>query len=126
ATGLSESTRGLIGAKQLAAMKKTAWLVNAAHTALVDLPALAQALKKKQLAGAGVDTTGIGALGEEDAVRKAGAVLTSHSGARSAEARERSWRLVRENVRRFAAGEPLLCVVERSSGGSGGGGGRRK
>jgi len=29
---------------------------------------------------------------------------------------DRQWRLWRENIRRFAAGEPLLCVVDKAKG----------
>jgi cyclase len=46
-----------------------------------------------------------------------GIVLTDTSiGGERSEAQDRTWRLFRENVRRFAAGERLLCVVDVSSG----------
>jgi phosphoglycerate dehydrogenase-like enzyme len=112
---LTEKTRSLIGTKQLQAMKKSAFLVNAAHTRLIDLEALEQALEKKQLAGAGLDTTDIGPLPKAHGLRKTpGVVLTAHTAGGSPQTRERQWRLYRENVRRFAAGEALLCVVEAS------------
>ena len=57
---LTEKTRGILNAKTLAAMKKNALLVNAAHTALVDLPALAKAIAGKAIRGAGLDTTDVG------------------------------------------------------------------
>jgi phosphoglycerate dehydrogenase-like enzyme len=43
-------------------------------------------------------------------------VISPHIGGQSPEALDRQWRLWRENVRRFAAGEPLLCVVDRQKG----------
>jgi len=43
---LSERTRGLIGREQLRRMKKTAFLINTARGAIVDRPALIQALKE--------------------------------------------------------------------------------
>jgi phosphoglycerate dehydrogenase-like enzyme/glyoxylase-like metal-dependent hydrolase (beta-lactamase superfamily II) len=114
---LTEATRGLIGGPQLKAMKKGAYLINAAHTGLVDLPALASALEEKRLGGAGLDTSDAGALPEGHRLRKLpGVVLTAHAGAPAPEARERQWRLYRENVRRFVAGEPLLCVVDVARG----------
>jgi phosphoglycerate dehydrogenase-like enzyme/glyoxylase-like metal-dependent hydrolase (beta-lactamase superfamily II) len=110
---LTEKTRGIIDTKALKAMKKSALLVNAAHTALVDLDALAQAIRSKQIAGAGLDTTDVGPLPAAHALRKLTAVvLASHAGAPSPEAQERQWRLYRENVRRFVAGEALLSVME--------------
>ena len=48
-------TRGMIGAAQLARMKKGACLINASRGTVVDLDALAQALKEKRLDGAAVD-----------------------------------------------------------------------
>jgi hypothetical protein len=39
-------------------------------------------------------------------------VTVIEQAATSPEARDRRWRILRENVRRFVTGEPLLCVVE--------------
>ena len=46
----------------------------------------------------------------------ANVVISPHLGGQSPEGRDRQWRLFRENVRRFVAGEPLLCVVDKAKG----------
>jgi D-3-phosphoglycerate dehydrogenase len=52
---LTEETRGLIGAKELALMKPSAYLVNAARGGVVDELALVRALEEGRLAGAALD-----------------------------------------------------------------------
>lgn len=52
---LTETTRNMIGAAELQAMKKSAILINTARGGLVDEAALAKALKEGQIAGAGFD-----------------------------------------------------------------------
>jgi len=52
---LTEKTRGLIGAKELALMKPDAYLLNTARGGIVDEDALYTALKNRALAGAALD-----------------------------------------------------------------------
>ncbi|MDB6168279.1 MAG: Hydroxypyruvate reductase [Verrucomicrobia bacterium] len=52
---LTEQTRGLIGAAQLARMRPSAWLLNTARGGIVDEAALYDALKAGRLAGAALD-----------------------------------------------------------------------
>jgi len=52
---LDGQTRSLIGAKELALMKPTAYLVNTARAEVVDTAALAQALREHRIAGASTD-----------------------------------------------------------------------
>lgn len=52
---LMESTKGLIGAKELALMKPTAFLINAGRAAIIDEAALMETLQSEKIAGAGFD-----------------------------------------------------------------------
>ena len=52
---LSDETRHLVGERELGLMKPTAFLINAARGPIVDEAALVRALRKKQIAGAGLD-----------------------------------------------------------------------
>lgn len=52
---LTEQTRGMIGAGELARMKPTAFVINAARKELIDEPALVSAILERRIAGAGLD-----------------------------------------------------------------------
>lgn len=52
---LAETTRGIVGPAQLAAMRRTAFLVNTSRAGLVDTAALLESLRSGQIAGAGLD-----------------------------------------------------------------------
>lgn len=54
-TPLTEQTRGLIGAEQLAAMRSDALLINTARGGIIDTAALVEALRAGSIAGAGID-----------------------------------------------------------------------
>jgi phosphoglycerate dehydrogenase-like enzyme/glyoxylase-like metal-dependent hydrolase (beta-lactamase superfamily II) len=114
---LTAETRGLIGSKQLGAMKATATLINVGRGELVETGALVAALSMKKLAGAGLDVSDPEPLPKDHPLRlMTNVIVSAHVGGQSPEGRERQWRLFRENVRRFVAGEPLLCVVDKAKG----------
>ena len=117
AVPLTEKTRGMFGADQFAAMKKSAYFINIARGGLVKGDDLIAALKTGRIAGAGLDVTDPEPLPDSHPLwNLPNVVLTPHLGGQSDGAPDRQWRLFRENVRRFVAGEPLLCVVDKQRG----------
>jgi phosphoglycerate dehydrogenase-like enzyme/glyoxylase-like metal-dependent hydrolase (beta-lactamase superfamily II) len=114
---LTSETRGLIGAEQLKAMKKSAYLINIARGGVVKTEDLTTALEQHQITGAGLDVTDPEPLPSGHALTKlANCIISPHIGGQSPEVKERQWRLWRENIRRFVAGDPLLCVVDKAKG----------
>jgi phosphoglycerate dehydrogenase-like enzyme len=83
---LTEETRGLIGARELAAMKPGSFLVNTARGGLVDEAALAEALRTGGLAGAALDGFEGEPLGESPLRELDNVVLSPHAGASTHEA----------------------------------------
>ena len=78
---LSQRSRGLVGAADLARMKPTAYLVNTARGPIVDEQALLEALQQKKIAGAGIDVFSVEPLPVDHPFRKLdNLVLTPHLG----------------------------------------------
>ena len=66
ATPITPQTRGMIGAKQIRAMKPGSYVVAVSRGGIVDEPALIEALKSGHLAGAGLDVTAVVPLPADD------------------------------------------------------------
>jgi phosphoglycerate dehydrogenase-like enzyme len=78
---LSETTRGIIGAKSLSLMKPTAYLVNTSRGPLIDEGSLLEVLRAQQIAGAALDVYDREPLGANHPFRKMTNVLaTPHIG----------------------------------------------
>lgn len=114
---LTSKTRGMFGSEQFASMKKASYFINIARGGLVRHDDLVEALKSGAIAGAGLDVTDPEPLPDGHPLwNLPNVVISPHLGGQSDGARDRMWRLYRENIRRFVAGEPLLCVVDKSRG----------
>ena len=114
---LTKKTRGLIGAAQFAAMKDGAYFIDVARGRIVDFDALAVALKSGKLAGVGLDVTEPEPLPDKSPLwDMENVIITPHNAGQSDGGRRRIQLLVRENIRRFVAGEPLLNVVDKRAG----------
>jgi phosphoglycerate dehydrogenase-like enzyme len=114
---LTEETRGLIGTRELSLMKPTAVIANVARGAVIDQDALVEALREGRIAGAGLDVTSPEPLPEDSPLwAMENVIITPHVAGASPLTRGRQFDLLRENVRRFTAGEELLNVVDKELG----------
>ena len=108
---LTAQTRGLIGADELALMKPGALLVNAARGPVVDTDALVHALNERRVRAV-LDVTDPEPLPEGHPLWTApNCMITPHIGGSTPEFIFRAFRFAAQQVRRFAAGEPLENVV---------------
>ncbi len=111
---LTPETRGLIGERELHAMKPTAFLVHIARGEIVDENALVRALKEGWIAGAGLDVFAQEPLPRESELWKLeNLILSPHVSAATANYDDRAVNLFAENLRRYLRGDPLLNLVNR-------------
>ncbi|HEX7222021.1 MAG TPA: D-2-hydroxyacid dehydrogenase [Candidatus Limnocylindrales bacterium] len=117
ATPLTADTENMIDAETLGAMKPGAWLINVARGRLVDERALLRALRDGPLGGAVLDTFRDEPLQPSSPFYDLpNVIVTPHTSWSSGRVLDRSVELFCDNLRRFAAGEPLLNVVDPSQG----------
>jgi phosphoglycerate dehydrogenase-like enzyme len=111
------ATKGMIGAAQFAAMKRGAYFICVSRGTIYSTPALIAALESRQLAGAGLDVTDPEPLPADHPLWKfENVVITPHIAGASNSAQARVMDLLRENIRLFAAGQPLRNVVDKEKG----------
>lgn len=114
---LTAETEHVIGAPQLAAMDEDAWLVNVARGQHVDTGALVAALREKSIGGAALDVTEPEPLPVESPLwQLENCLITPHTANPWQTAQPLLAARITENVRRFAAREPLLGLVDLESG----------
>lgn len=117
AAPLTAETEGMFGAAAFAAMKPGAILINVARGRIVDTEALLDSLRSGRLGGACLDVTEPEPLPAGHPLwSEPRVVITPHVASDSALSGERADLLLRENLRRFGAGEPLLNVVDKAAG----------
>ena len=119
-TPLTDETRHLINAKALALMKPAALLINTSRGAVVDTDALAEALEKGKLAGAGIDvlptepplvSMPLIKLWQTQGDRFANLVITPHTAFYSEAGLVEMRRKAAQEIRRALCGERLLNCV---------------
>jgi phosphoglycerate dehydrogenase-like enzyme len=114
---LVPATTNLFDARMFARMKKTAYFINVGRGGSVVTDDLVQALNNGVIAGAGLDVTAPEPLPKEHPLWKAkNIIITPHMSAQSDLGQSVRALIFREQVRRFAAGDKLLSVVDFTKG----------
>ncbi|CAM5322441.1 D-2-hydroxyacid dehydrogenase family protein [Streptomyces fumanus] len=105
---LGDRTRGLIGARELALLKPTAYLINTSRAAIVDQDALLDALRAGRIAGAALDVFDTEPLPADHPLRTAPRLLaTPHLGYVTRANYTTYYGQAVEDIRAYLAGEPI-------------------
>lgn len=110
---LLESTRHLIGAKQLATMKNSAYLINTSRGPVIDEVALVTALKEGTIRGAALDVFEAEPALADGLAELENVIITPHIASASQETRDAMSRMVAENIIAFFNGETPPNVVTK-------------
>jgi phosphoglycerate dehydrogenase-like enzyme len=108
---LNSNTRGMIGEKELAMMKRGAVLVNTARGSIVSEPAMITALESGQLGGVGLDVFETEPLPIDHSLRRFdNAILLSHRGYATVEILRERYEQAMENILAFMDRKPLKLI----------------
>ena len=110
-TPLTDATQSFIGRRELAKMKPSVRLINAARGGLIDEDALLQALNEGKVAGAAIDVFSREPPGESPLLTHSQVVVTPHLGGSTAEAQSEVAREAAEQVLAVLAGQPARSTV---------------
>jgi len=110
-------SEGMMGARQFDLMKQGSYFIAMSRGKIYDHQALVKALDSRKLAGVGLDATDPEPLPKGHALWKfPNVIITPHVSGGSDNLEMRLTNLVKENIRRFGAGLPLLNVVDKKEG----------
>ena len=113
----SPASRYLFGEKQFGLLKRGAYFICVSRGKLYRTEALVAALRAGRLAGVGLDVTDPEPLPSGHALWKfPNVIITPHVAGQSDNVQTRRLALLKENIRRFVAGEKLLNVVDKDKG----------
>ena len=108
---LNESSASLINADTLKLMKPSVFLVNTSRGGVVDSHALADALNRGMIAGAGIDVLPVEPMTAEDPLLHAkNCIITPHIGWAAIESRRRCVQIVADNLKAWMDGKPQNVV----------------
>ena len=117
AAPLTPETEGMINDETLAQVKPGAWIINVARGRLIDERALTRALRDGRIGGAVLDTFAEEPLPPDSPFYDLpNVIVTPHTAWSTGRVLDRSVVLFCDNLTRFAAGEPLLNVVDPALG----------
>ena len=108
---LSQRTRGLVGAKEIALMKPSAYLINTSRGPIIDEAAMLTALRENKIAGAGLDVFDVEPLPVDHPLRKMdNVVLTPHLGYVATQNYRAYFGGVVDDIRAFLDGKPVRVL----------------
>ncbi|SDL50303.1 D-2-hydroxyacid dehydrogenase [Nonomuraea jiangxiensis] len=114
---LTAATAGRFGREAFAAMKPTACFVCVSRGGIADDDALLDALRRGEIAGAGLDAHGVEPLPADSPFwTLPNVIVTPHNGATTRETARRGLDILVDNLERFARGAPLRNVVDKAAG----------
>jgi phosphoglycerate dehydrogenase-like enzyme len=117
AAPLTPETRGMIGHREFEEMKPSAVVVNVGRGPVIDETALVQALRERRIRGAALDVFDTEPLPPDHPLWKLDNVLLSpHCADHTDGWLEQAVEFFVGNFRRFAAGQPLLNIVDKQAG----------
>jgi phosphoglycerate dehydrogenase-like enzyme len=116
AVPLTKATRKMINEREFRIMKPGVILINVSRGGVVDTNALVAALDSKKVAAAGLDVTDPEPLPKGHPLWSRNVIITPHSAGQSPGGDRRRQQVFCENLRRFAAGEMLLNIVDKTVG----------
>lgn len=109
---LAQATLGVVGAAEIAAMKRSAYLVNTSRPQLVDQQALIDALRDRRIAGAGLDVFDIEPLPADHPYRSLSNVIaTPHIGFVTEQNYRIFFETSLENLLAYRAGNPIRRIT---------------
>ena len=113
---VTADNRGMIGAREIAAMKPGAYLVNTSRHELIDEAAVLAGLESGRLAGVALDVISPSpATGRHPLLGHPNVVVTTHIGGATFETMHHGGAMAVDEIERFASGEPLRNVANRAA-----------
>jgi phosphoglycerate dehydrogenase-like enzyme len=113
----SEGSHKMFGTREFSLMKQQSYFIAVSRGGVYEMSGLVKALDEKRLAGAGVDVMDPEPLPKGHPLWKFdNAIITPHIAGRSDKDNARMVSTIKENIKRFVDGKPLINVVDKQRG----------